>query len=66
MFRTAILVAVAIAGAIGLWSQMPTVPEIGRASTVSAQELHALAHVEGLPVADFEDYSLIYPAVAEK
>ena len=60
MTKTAMLVIVlGIAVGFVLWA---FVPEIKGRSTanISIQELHALAHQEGLPVQQFEDQSLVF------
>jgi len=63
---TLLAVTLGIAGAIALSSQIPAVKETARAPTISPQEIHALAHLHGLPIQHFEDHSLIYPTLAKK
>jgi hypothetical protein len=60
-----LIVALGIAGGTVLWSKSPAVNRLGTAQMISIQELHALAHLKGLPVQQFEDQSLIYPAPAQ-
>ncbi len=59
-------VALGVAGAIMLWSKSPAVDGSSSVEMISPQELHALAHIEGLPIQHFEDSSLIFPALAKK
>jgi hypothetical protein len=61
-----LLAALGVAGAITLWSQMAAVNGTAGAATISPRELHALAHLEGLPLEHFEDYSLVFSTVAKK
>jgi hypothetical protein len=61
-----IVVALGLTVAIGLWSKSSAVNGSPTVQTISIQELHALAHLEGLPIQHFEDKSVIYPALAEK
>jgi hypothetical protein len=67
MIKTSILlVALGIAGGIVLWSKSPAVTASPPSQSISIQEMHALAHVGSLPVQQFEDQSLIYPALEKK
>jgi hypothetical protein len=59
-----LIVALAAVSAIMLWSNSPAGNRSPNADRISPQELHALAHLEGLPIQDYEDQSLIYPARA--
>ena len=61
-----LVVALAAVSAIMLWSNSPAGNRSPKADRISPQELHALAHLEGLPIQDYEDRSLIYPARAER
>ena len=61
-----LLVALGIVGGIVLWSKSPAVKGSPTVQTMSIQEVHALAHMESLPIQEFEDHSLIYPAVAQR
>jgi uncharacterized membrane protein YgdD (TMEM256/DUF423 family) len=63
---TALVVALGAAGAIALSLQMAAVKNSASEPTISPQEVHALAHLEGLPVQHFEDQSLIFPTLAKK
>jgi hypothetical protein len=59
------VVALGIVGALLGWSSSEAV--IGSPpSHISIQEMHALAHLEGLPVQHFEDAGVSYPVVAQK
>jgi hypothetical protein len=58
------LVALGVAGVIVLWSMSPTVHVSPSAQRISIQELHALAHLEGLPVQHFEDHTFVFVAEA--
>jgi hypothetical protein len=60
------LVALGIACCIVLWSKSPAINASPTAQTISIQEIHALVHHEDLPVQQFEDQSLIYPALAQQ
>jgi hypothetical protein len=65
MMKIAMFVgALGIAGVIVLWSKSPAVQVSPSAQSISIQELHALAHLEGLPVQHFEDQSFVYVAEA--
>jgi hypothetical protein len=59
------VVSLAIAGALLGWSRPPSGPG-PVASQISIQELHALAHLEGLPVQQVEEAGISYPVVAQK
>jgi hypothetical protein len=61
MTKTAMLVIV-LGFAVGfvLWSFAPELKGRSTAPNISIQELHALAHQEGLPVQQFEDQSLVF------
>jgi len=60
-----LVVALAALSAIVLWGKSPAANRSPNADRISPQELHALAHLEGLPL-HYEDQSLIYPARAEQ
>jgi len=60
------LVALGIVSCIVLWSKSPAIDASSRAQRISIQEIHALVHPEDLPVQQFEDQSLIYPAPAQQ
>jgi hypothetical protein len=60
------LVALGSACCIVLWSKSPAIDASSRAQRISIQEIHALVHPEDLPVQQFEDQSLIYPAPAQQ
>jgi hypothetical protein len=60
------LVALGIACSIVLWSKSPVINASPTAQTISIQEIHALVRHEDLPVQQFEDQSLIYPALAQQ
>ena len=61
MTKTAMLVIVlGIAVGFVLWSFAPEIKGRSTARNISIQELHALAHQEGLPVQQFEDQSLVF------
>jgi hypothetical protein len=65
MMKIAMLVvALGIAGGIVLWSKSPTVPVSPSAQSISIQDLHALAHLESLPVQQFEDQTFVFVAEA--
>jgi hypothetical protein len=59
-----LVVALAAVSAIMLWSKSPAGNRSPNAVRISPQELHALAYLDGLPIQDDEDQSLIYPARA--
>jgi hypothetical protein len=64
-----IVVAVAslgIAAALLGWSRPPAGRGLATSQMMSIQEMHALAHLEGLPVQHFEETSVSYPVVAQK
>ena len=61
-----LLVALGIVGDIVLWSKSPAVKGSPTVQTMSIQDIHALAHMENVPIQEFEDYSLIYPALAQR
>jgi len=64
MSKTAILI-VALGIAVAAFAMGWNAPELkGRptAQGISIQELHSLAHQEGLPVQQFEDESLVFTA----
>jgi hypothetical protein len=61
-----LVVALAAVSAIMLWLNSPVANRSPNAERISPQELHALAHLEGLPIQDYEDQSLIYPARTEE
>ena len=59
------VVALCIAGVGMGWSRSPVA--VGSpAAQISIQQIHALAHLEGLPVQHFEESGLSYPVVAQK
>jgi hypothetical protein len=65
MMKIAMLVAaLGVAGAIVLWSKSPAVHVSPSAQSISIQELHALAHLEGLPIQHFEDQTFVFVAEA--
>jgi len=66
MMKIAMLVvALGIAGVIVLWSKSPAVHVLSpSAQSISIQELHALAHLEGLPIQHFEDQTFVFVAEA--
>jgi hypothetical protein len=45
-----------------MWWNAPELKGRPTAQGISIQELHALAHQEGLPVQQFEDESLVFTA----
>jgi len=49
-----------------LWAMSPTVRGTPTARSISIQELHAVAHLDGLPIQDFDDMSFIYTAANNK
>ena len=57
-----LVVALAAAGGAVLWTMSPTLKGSQAAQSISIQELHALAHVDALPVQHFEDMSVIHTA----
>jgi hypothetical protein len=61
-----LIVALAAVSALMLWSNSPSDNSSPNANRISPQELHALAHLEGLSIQDHEDQSLIYPTRAEQ
>jgi hypothetical protein len=61
-----LVVALAAVSAVMLWSNSPAGNRSPDADRISPQELHALAHLEGLPIQDYEDQSVIHPARAER
>jgi hypothetical protein len=61
-----LVVALAAVSAIMLWSNSPAGNSSPNTDRISPQELHALGHLEGLPIQDHEDQGLIYPARAEQ
>jgi hypothetical protein len=67
MFKIAILlIGLAIVAGIVLWSKSPTVDAVTTTQGMSFAEMHARAHLESLPVQEFEDQSLIYPVLAQR
>jgi hypothetical protein len=58
------VVALGIAGVIVLSSRSPAVHVSPSAQSISIQESHARAHLEGLLVQHFEDRTLVYVAEA--
>ena len=61
-----LVVALAAVISIMLWSNPPAGNRSPDVDRISPQELHALAHLEGLSIQNHEDQSLIYPARAEQ
>jgi hypothetical protein len=73
MTKITTLVVALGAGAIMLVSMLPTgsgspsaTPMTLNATPMTLQELHALAHLEGLAVQDYQDESLVYPTLAKE
>ena len=67
MFKIAILLfGLAIVAAIVLWPKPPAVDEVTTTQGISFADMHARAHLESLPVQEFEDQSLVYPVVAQR
>jgi hypothetical protein len=59
------VVALCIAGVGMGWSRSPVA--VGSpAAQISIQQIHALAHLKGLPVLQFEESGVSYPVVAQK
>ena len=65
MGKIAILVGIGIAVAFVMWWKAPDRKGRVTAQKISIQELHALAHQEGLPIQHFEDESLVFTAQEE-
>jgi hypothetical protein len=67
MPKTVTLVAaLAVVAAALLWAVSPTVTGTATAESVSVQELHALAHLDALPIQDFDDMSVVYTVAKTK
>jgi hypothetical protein len=60
------VVALGIVGVLLGWSGSLVGGEPATSQMISIQEIHALAHVKGLPVEHFEETSVSYPIVAQK
>jgi hypothetical protein len=60
-----VLVSLAIVATIMLWPKSPAVTATPTAQSISIQELHMLAPLN-LPMQQIDDFSIIYPAVAEE
>jgi hypothetical protein len=58
-------ITLGVAGVIVLWWKSPAVQVSPRAQSISIQELHALAHLEGLPIQHFEDQTFVFVAEAQ-
>jgi hypothetical protein len=63
-----IALVVALGFVIGalLWAMSPTVRGTPTAQSISIQELHAVAHLDALPIDDFDDMSVVYTAANNK
>ena len=60
-----LLVTLGIAAGILVWLNASAVNRSPAPSSISIQELHILAHLEGLPIQQIEDQSLVYPAAEQ-
>jgi hypothetical protein len=65
MSKIAILVIIGIAVGFVMWWKAADLKGEPTAQNISIQELHALAHQEGLPIQHFEDHSLVFTAQEE-
>jgi hypothetical protein len=61
----ALVVALGFVVGAALWAMSPTVKGTATAQSISIHELHAVAHLEALPIQEFDDMSVIY-TVAKK
>ena len=62
-FAIAMTAAIVVAGS--MWARGNGQPSgSARAQAISIQELHALVHLDALPIQHFGDQSLVYPALA--
>jgi hypothetical protein len=63
----ALAAIVLIGGALTLWSSHPAVGTSPRTSaTASFFEMHSKAHVENLPVEEFDDQTFVFPRTAHR
>jgi hypothetical protein len=62
---TTLVVALGV-GSIVVMSMLPSGNGSPNATPMTLQELHALAHLEGLAVQGYEDESLVYPTLAKQ
>jgi len=63
-----LVILIGFAVAFVMWWTAPDLKGRPTAQEISIQELHALAHQEGLPIQQFEDESVVFAAqdVAKK
>jgi len=61
-----IVVVLAYAGASVVWGMLPSLKGTPNLQRMSIQELHALAHVDALPVQQFEHMSVIHTSAENK
>jgi hypothetical protein len=61
-----LVVALAFAGGGVLWAISPTVERSATVQSISIQELHALAHLDALPIQHFEDMSITHSLAENK
>jgi uncharacterized membrane protein YgdD (TMEM256/DUF423 family) len=66
MTKLTTLVVALGAAAIMLVSMLPSGSGSPNATPITMQELHALAHLEGLAIQDYQDESLVYPTLAKE
>jgi len=67
MTMLALVAIVLLGGALALWSSHSAVSTSPRSSAAASFfEIHSKAHVENLPVEEFDDQTFVFPRTARR